>query len=63
MKEHIKTVTFNRGGDAVYFFGIIGAAVYFIQNATGFWMGVLGLLKAFVWPAFVVHSLMGFLNL
>ena len=46
----------NSGG-AVYFLGMIGAAVYFIQIATGFWMGVLGILKAFVWPAFLVHEL------
>ena len=65
MKEHIKTVTFNRGGDAVYFFGIIGAAfgTSLTERPFPLWMGVLGLLKAFVWPAFVVHSLMGFLNL
>ena len=25
---------------AVYGFGLIGAAVYFISSATGFWMGV-----------------------
>jgi hypothetical protein len=33
---------------------IIGAAVYFVGHAAGFWMGVLGILKAFVWPAFVI---------
>ncbi len=48
----------NRGG-MVYFLGFIGAAVYYIQTATGFWNGVLGFLKAIVWPAFVVYSLLG----
>lgn len=43
---------------AVYGLGLIGAAVYFISHAAGFWMGVLGFLKALVWPAFVIHSLM-----
>lgn len=41
---------------AVYGLGLIGAAVYFISSATGFWMGVLGFLKAIVWPAFLVFE-------
>jgi hypothetical protein len=41
---------------AVYAFGLIGSAIYFISTATGFWMGVLGFLKAFVWPAFLVYE-------
>lgn len=45
-------------GGAVYGLGLIGAAVYYISTATGFWMGVLGLLKAIVWPAFLVYSLL-----
>jgi hypothetical protein len=40
----------------------IGAAVYFIGQATGFWMGALGFLKALVWPAFVVYGLLKFLG-
>ncbi len=42
--------------NAVYGVGLIGAAVYFISAATGFWMGVLGLLKAIVWPAILVFE-------
>ncbi|MCK9206622.1 MAG: hypothetical protein M0P66_05875 [Salinivirgaceae bacterium] len=41
---------------ALYFFGMIGAAVYYISQATGFWMGVVGFLKACVWPAFLVFE-------
>lgn len=41
---------------AVYGLGFIGAAVYFISQATGFWVGVLGFLKAIVWPAFLVYE-------
>jgi len=41
---------------AVYGLGFIGAAVYFISQAAGFWMGVLGFLKAIVWPAFLVYG-------
>ena len=48
-------------GGAIYFFGLIGAAVYYIQTATSFWGGVLGILKAIVWPAFLVYELLKFL--
>jgi hypothetical protein len=43
---------------AVYGLGFIGAAIYFISNAAGFWMGALGFLKAIVWPAFLVYEAM-----
>lgn len=39
---------------AVYGLGFIGAAIYFISAATTFWMGVLGFLKAIIWPVFIV---------
>jgi len=41
---------------AVYGLGFIGAAIYYISIATGFWVGVLGVLKAIVWPAFLVYE-------
>ena len=51
-----KDVQSNAPSSAVYGVGIIGAAVYFISTATGFWIGVLGFLKALVWPAFLVYE-------
>ena len=47
----------------VYCAGFIGAAVYYISHATGFGMGVIGFLKAIVWPAFLVYELLGFLGM
>lgn len=41
---------------AVYGLGLIGAAIYFISLASGFWMGVVGFLKAIVWPVFLVYE-------
>jgi hypothetical protein len=49
-------------GGAVYGLGFIGAAIYYISNATGFWLGVLGVLKALVWPAFLVFELLKYLG-
>ena len=40
---------------AVYGLGFIGAAVYFVQHAPDFWMGVIGVIKAIFWPAFLVY--------
>ena len=60
MAKHIKTVS-NSGG--VYCLGMIGAAVYYISAAQGFWAGVLGFLKALVWPAFLVHGALEFFKL
>jgi hypothetical protein len=58
-KDKIKcgTCGYNCGG-AVYGFGFIGAAIYYISTATSFWVGVLGVLKALVWPAFLVYELL-----
>lgn len=41
---------------AVYGLGFIGAAIYYVSISTSFWMGVLGILKATVWPAFLVYG-------
>ncbi len=47
---------------AVYGLGFVGALIYFIQHATGFWIGVLGILKAMVWPAILIYKLLEFLK-
>jgi len=51
----------NSGSSFIWILGVIGAAVYFIGSATTFWMGVLGFLKALVWPAYLVYYLFEFL--
>jgi hypothetical protein len=43
-------------GGGIYFLGFVGAAIYYVSTATDFWMGALGVLKAIVWPAFLVFS-------
>ena len=45
-------------GGAVYGLGFIGAVIYYVTTATSFWMGVLGILKAIVWPAMLVYGLL-----
>ncbi|MFH1669456.1 MAG: hypothetical protein ABIA62_06025 [Candidatus Woesearchaeota archaeon] len=59
----MKCGTKNQGCSGCgYFLGFIGAAVYYISNATGFWNGVLGVIKAMVWPAFLVYETFKFLG-
>jgi hypothetical protein len=48
---------------AVYGLGFIGACVYFIGNAATFGLGVLGFLKALVWPAFLVYAALKYLGM
>lgn len=43
------------GGNGVYFFGFLGAAIFFISKAATFTAGIIGFLKAIVWPAFMVY--------
>jgi len=64
MKKDImkKTCTPAHCGGGAYFLGFIGAAVYYIGHAASFWLGVLGFLKAIVWPAFLVFELLKFLG-
>ncbi|MFA5061723.1 MAG: hypothetical protein WC526_01090 [Patescibacteria group bacterium] len=47
----------------IYGLAFIGALIYYIQHATTFWMGVLGFLKALVWPAFLIYKLLEFLHM
>jgi len=40
----------------MYGLGLIGAAIYYLGQATTFWAGAIGILKAIVWPAFLVYE-------
>jgi len=52
------TVVCNSSG-CIYGLGFIGAAIYYIQQSNGFWEIVIAILKAIVWPAFLVYKLIG----
>ena len=64
-QEQNKPKTIRQGGasEAVYGLGLIGACVYYISHAATFWLGVLGVLKAIVWPAMLVYEVLKFLNM
>ena len=46
----------NGGGEAVYGMGLIGALVWTWQQANGLGEHLVGILKSFVWPAFLVYD-------
>ena len=49
-------------GGCGYFLGFIGAAVYYFSTAASFLGGVSGLLKALVWPVFLVYEILKFVG-
>ena len=49
----------SAGGGAVYGLGVLGAWVYFWQQADGFWWYVLAIVEGVLWPAFVVYRALG----
>jgi len=65
-KKTIKvTNKVNTGGQMgfVLFVSWVGAVVYFVQRSEGFWGFILAVLKSFVWPAYVVHAVLGLLRI
>lgn len=47
----------------IFFLGFIGAAIHFVSSVDGFWNIALALLKALVWPAFLVHRVFDLLRI
>lgn len=54
----------NGVSEGIYGMGFIGGAlVYYLVNAATFGAGVLGVLKAIVWPALLVFKMLEFLKM
>jgi hypothetical protein len=53
----------NAGSGALYGIGMIGALIYFLQHATTFLMGLVGIVKAIFWPAIVVYKVLEILRI
>ncbi len=56
-KKSMKNVPQGAPFGGVYLVAYLGAAVYFMQTSYGFWGTALALVKALVWPAYLIHSL------
>ena len=58
MENNNKGKSTNEFAGVVYFLTVIGAAIFNIQHAATFWLGILGFLKALVWPIFVMYKVL-----
>lgn len=47
----------------LYFFGFFGTAVYFVGNSEGFGGFMVAILKALVWPAFLINRIFELLRI
>tara|TARA_Y100000310_G_scaffold104468_1_gene102787 strand:- start:1300 stop:1530 length:231 start_codon:yes stop_codon:yes gene_type:complete len=63
LKENCCKCKNNTCGGCTYGLGVIGAAIYYISTATSFGAGVIGVLKALVWPAFLIYNVLKFLGM
>jgi hypothetical protein len=63
MKGEVKEKYMSCGdtSNAFYGLGLIGALVFYIEQASGFWEIILAILKAIVWPAFFVYDAFKFM--
>jgi hypothetical protein len=60
MKDKGDKVMFGGG---IYGLAFIGAAVYYIQHATSFLTGLIGVLKALFWPAVLMFKVLELLKM
>lgn len=54
MSDKVQHQTATSG--ALYGLGVLGAWVYFWQEAEGFWWHIFAIIEGFFWPAFIVHE-------
>jgi hypothetical protein len=64
-KQTAKCKCFSRGShvESIYSLGVIGAAFYFLRNATTFMAVVIGLGKSAFWPAVIIYKVLELLQL
>ncbi len=48
---------------SVYGLGFIGAVIYYILHAPTFWWGIVGIIKAVFWPAFLIYRVFVLLHM
>jgi hypothetical protein len=51
------------GSGAIYGLGVVGALFYFLQGANTFGLVVMGIGKAFFWPAILMFNLLTYLKI
>lgn len=59
----MKHMCCHGSGGAFYGLGFLGALVYYLTTATSLWTGFLGIIKAILWPAFLVYGALKFMGI
>jgi hypothetical protein len=54
---------YGAASGGVYSLAFLGALIYYLQHASTFGVGIIGILKAIVWPAFLIYSIMDYLKM
>lgn len=62
-KNFIKVVNQDNPAGFIYCVTYVGAATHFVGNVDGFWNIMLALLKAAVWPAFLINRVFELLRI
>jgi hypothetical protein len=58
-----RRVIVDNSGASIYGLALLGAVVYFIQHATSFWEGVLGVIEAIFWPGVILYKVLEMLKM
>jgi hypothetical protein len=61
--QHADKIVNNSGSNAIYGLGIIGAFIYFMQQADSFWAVVWGIIQAVFWPGVLVYKVLELLKM
>jgi hypothetical protein len=61
--QKVKVVNPAAPFGGMYFLSFIGAAVHFVDQSAGFWEFILAILKALVWPAFLINQVFDLLRI
>jgi hypothetical protein len=62
-KEKVKAMEKSGPAGGMWFAGFIGSAIYFVGNVDGFWNVIVALLKAMVWPVFLINRVFELLRI
>jgi hypothetical protein len=53
----------NSGGGAVYGLGLIGALIHYLQYANTIQEIIFGIVKAILWPGFLIYKVLEVLSI
>lgn len=51
------------GSNAVYGIGLVGALIYYLQHSHTLTEGLFGIVKAILWPGFLIYKVLELLKM